>query len=99
MRALLLVTLGLAAPVSAATQFTFTLNTHDEYGAPLTQSRLYYVYRPTGLSTATPVPLLIIFEGGPDSGAYGMFNTVANQAGFVVVTAAFSGNRTGTPGT
>lgn len=83
---------------ATAVKVNFTLNTTDAYGNPMVQNRFYYKYRPDGLSTATPVPMVLIFEAGPDGGAAGVFNGKADQMGFVVVTCAFSGNSTGTPG-
>jgi poly(3-hydroxybutyrate) depolymerase len=73
----------------------FTLNTTDENGAPLTESRYYYVYRPDGLSKAAPVPMVLVMDSSPAT----FFHRKADQAGFVVVSCAFSGNSTGTPGT
>src|SRR5438094_212488 len=49
-----------SVPASAV---TFTLNTTDEYGQPLAQTRSYTVYRPSGLSTAAPVPAIIVLLG------------------------------------
>ena len=96
-----LVCLGLTGNIHAATavKVNFTLNTTDKYGYPITQSRYYYVYRPDGLSTATPVPMILVMEASPNSGAASMLNAKAAQAGFVVVSCSFSGNSTGTPGT
>lgn len=76
----------------------FTLNTTDENGAPIAESRYYYVYRPDGLSTRTPVPMVLVMEAVANNGPAGFFHRKANQAGFVVVSCSFSGNYTGTPG-
>jgi poly(3-hydroxybutyrate) depolymerase len=76
----------------------FTLNTTDAYGMPLVESRYYWVYRPSGLSRATPVPMLLVMEYGANGTPTGEFNAKAVQAGFVVVSCSFSGNSTGTPG-
>jgi poly(3-hydroxybutyrate) depolymerase len=73
----------------------FTLNTTDPYGAPLKQNRFYWVYRPDNLSKTTPVPMILVMDGGVST----YFHRKADQAGFVVVSCAFSGNSTGTPGT
>jgi poly(3-hydroxybutyrate) depolymerase len=73
----------------------FTLDTTDENGAPITENRYYYVYRPDGLSKTTPVPMVLVM----DSSLATFFHRKADQAGFVVVSCFFSGNSTGTPGT
>ena len=56
--ALFLCSLTLAGTGLAATEVRvdFTLNTTAVNGAPLRQSRYYYLYRPDNLSKATPVP-------------------------------------------
>lgn len=77
----------------------FTLNTTDPDGAPIQESRYYYVYRPDNLPKTTPIPLVIFMEASPNSGGATFFHRKADQAGFVVVAASFSGNNTGTPGT
>lgn len=84
---------------ASAVKVNFTLQTTDRYGQPISQSRYYYVYRPDGLSTAVPVPMILVMEASPNSGAATMLNAKAAQAGFVVVSCSFSGNSTGTPGT
>ncbi len=84
---------------ATAVKVSFTLNTTDKYGSPLAQNRYYYVYRPDGLSAASPVPMILVMEASPSSGAASMLNAKAAQAGFVVVSCSFSGNSTGTPGT
>jgi poly(3-hydroxybutyrate) depolymerase len=73
----------------------FTLNTTDENGAPLRENRYYYVYRPDGLSKATPIPMVLVMDSSPAT----FLHRKADQAGFVVVSCSFSGNSTGTPGT
>jgi poly(3-hydroxybutyrate) depolymerase len=87
----------LAVNARAATdaRINFTLNTTDENGQPLTESRYYYVYRPDGLSTRVPVPMILVMEAGAGSGAAGFFHRKANQAGFVVVSCAIPGNTLG----
>jgi poly(3-hydroxybutyrate) depolymerase len=87
------------ALAATAVRVDFTLNTTDENGAPLTESRYYHVYRPDGLSKTTPVPMILVMEAGPASGPAGFLHRKADQAGFVVVSCSFSGNSTGTPGT
>jgi poly(3-hydroxybutyrate) depolymerase len=87
------------ALAATAVRVDFTLNTTDENGAPLTESRYYYVYRPDGLSRTTPVPMILVMEASANSGPAGFLNRKAAQAGFVVVSCSFSGNFTGTPGT
>src|SRR2546423_11987896 len=74
---------------AAASAATFTLNTTDEYGKPLVETRSYTVYRPAGLSTATPVPAIVVLLGS------GSLTATADKYGFVVVTASFSGNSSG----
>jgi poly(3-hydroxybutyrate) depolymerase len=84
---------------AAAVKVNFILNTADPYGAPLVENRYYYVYRPDAQSLSTPVPMILVMEASPNSGAATMLNAKAAQAGFVVVSCSFSGNSTGTPGT
>ena len=97
----LLAWMMLAGQVVAATavKVSFTLHTTDVSGAPMAENRYYYVYRPDGLSMSTPVPMILVMEASPNSGAASMLNAKAAQAGFVVVSCSFSGNTTGTPGT
>ena len=85
---LCLSSLGFAVSVFAATdvRVDFTLHTTDVYGAPLTQNRYYYVYRPDGLSQAVPVPVVLAMETVPGGGPYAFFHRKADQAGFVVVS-------------
>jgi poly(3-hydroxybutyrate) depolymerase len=89
-----------ATSVWAATdvRVNFTLNTVDRNGVAVTQSRYYYVYRPDGLSKATPVPMILRMECVPNEGAATFLHRKADQAGFVVVSCSFSGNSSGTPG-
>ncbi len=87
------------ALAASAVKVSFTLYTTDKYGVPITQDRYYYVYRPDGLSTNEPVPMILVMYAAPSSGPAGMLNAKAAQAGFVVVSCSFSGNSTGTPGT
>ena len=93
------VLLALACAAHAQVKVNFTLNTTDASGAPLMQSRYYWVYRPAGLSTSAPVPMLLNMESTANGTPLNAFNTKANQMGFVVVSCSFSGNSTGTPGT
>ena len=72
----------------------FTLNTTDAYGAPLQQSRYYYVYRPDNLSKSTPVPMIVAMDAPAT-----YLHRKADQVGFLVVSCTFSGNSTGNPGT
>ncbi len=81
-----------AALAATAVKVTFTLNTTDVNGAPLTQSRYYYVYRPNGYPTTTPLPMVLIMEANVGGPADGTFNNKSAQAGFVVVTGAIPGN-------
>jgi poly(3-hydroxybutyrate) depolymerase len=84
------------ALAATAVKVTFTLNTTDAYGSPLTQSRCYYKYRPDGFPTNTPLPMVLIMEAGPDSGsADSVLNAKANAMGFVAVTCEFTGNSSG----
>ncbi|HPA17764.1 MAG TPA: putative Ig domain-containing protein [Verrucomicrobiae bacterium] len=87
---------GLAA---TAVKVNFTLNTTDAYGTPMVENRFYYVYRPDGLSTNSPVPMILVMEASPNGSPAGFLNAKAGQAGFVVVSCSFSGNSTGVPGT
>lgn len=97
----ILVCSGISGNIQAATpvKVNFILSTTDKYGNPISQNRYYYIYRPDGLSKNTPVPMILVMESSPNSGAASMFNSKAAQAGFVVVSCSFSGNSTGTPGT
>ena len=70
----------------------FTLNTTGANGAPLQESRYYYLYRPDNLSKTTPVPMILVMEAG---GPAGFLHRKAGQAGFLVVSCSFSGNSTG----
>ncbi len=92
-RALFLSLVVCATSVRAATdvRVDFTLHTADVYGAPLTQSRCYYVYRPDGLSRVVPVPMVLVMDGSPA----GFLHRKADQAGFVVVSCSWSGNSSG----
>jgi poly(3-hydroxybutyrate) depolymerase len=85
-----------ASNVLAATdvRINFTLHTTDENGAPITENRFYYVYRPDGLSKATPVPMVLVMDSSPAT----FLHRKADQAGFLVVSCSFSGNSTGAPG-
>ncbi len=73
----------------------FTLNTTDENGAPLTENRYYYLYRPDGLSRAAPVPMILVMEYGAGATPANFFHRQADQAGFVVVSCAIVGNTLG----
>src|SRR5512136_105713 len=73
----------------------FTLNTTDENGAPLTENRYYYLYRPDGLFRDVPVPMVLVMEAGAGSGPAGFFHRKADQAGFVVVSCSIVGNTLG----
>jgi poly(3-hydroxybutyrate) depolymerase len=91
---LLLGCLALTADGSAATdvRVDFTLHTTAANGAPLRQSRCYYLYRPDNLSKSIPVPMILIMEAG---GPAAFLHRKADQAGFVVVACSPSGNSTG----
>ena len=70
----------------------FTLNTTDANGVPLMQNRYYFVYRPDNLPRTAPIPMILVMEGSPGSGAAGFFHRKADQAGFAVVSCAIPGN-------
>ena len=95
-RLLLLCSLALLTRLPAATdvRVDFTLNTTDSSGAPIQQSRSYYVYRPDGLSKATPVPMVLHMAAGAGDVAT-FLHRKADQAGFVVVSCEFTGNSDG----
>ena len=101
MSSFILALLCLATGLEAASdvKVSFTLNTADPYGNPITQSRYYYLYRPDNLPKTTAVPMVLIMEASPNSGGAGFFHRKADQAGFIVVSCSFSGNSSGTPGT
>jgi len=97
-----LITFGASTPAgqpAAATgqdkQYGFTLQTKDAAGQPLQQKRIYWVYRPAGLSRAKAAPLIVFLGGGAPT----MFHRKADEAGFLVVSCSFAGNSTGTPAT
>ena len=73
-------------------QVRFTLNTKDADGAPLQESRYYYLYRPDNLPKTTPVPMVLVTDG---NGPSGYLNRKADQAGFLVVSCTHSGNSGG----
>ena len=77
----------------------FTLNTTNVYGAPLQESRYYYLYRPDNLPKTTPAPMVLVFEASPASAPAAFFHRKADQAGFILLSCSFSGNTGGTPGT
>jgi poly(3-hydroxybutyrate) depolymerase len=83
------------APAATDVRVNFALNTIDRSGVPVTQSRYYYVYRPDGLSKATPIPMILVMEAGAGGGAATFFHRKADQAGFVVVSCAIPGNTLG----
>jgi len=87
-----------AAFAGTQTKISFTLNTTDDNGAHVSQNRYYWVYRPTGLALATPVPMMLELECSPNGTPVTFMNAKADAAGFVVVSCSFSGNSTGTPG-
>jgi poly(3-hydroxybutyrate) depolymerase len=76
----------------------FTLHTTDENGGPLTESRYYYIYRPDGLSKATPVPVVLFMTAElGNAGPVGYFHRQAGQAGFISVTCTAGGKANGDP--
>jgi poly(3-hydroxybutyrate) depolymerase len=85
-----------AAPAAMDVKVNFTLPTSDASGAPLTEDRYYYLYRPDNLSRSAPVPLVLVMEAVPGGGPAGFFHRKADQAGFVVVSCAIPGNSLGT---
>ena len=89
---------GVAGHALAATdvRVDFTLNTTDEDGAPLTESRYYYLYRPDNLPKTTPIPMILAMEASAGSGPAGFFHSRADKGGFVVVSCAIPGNSVGT---
>ena len=95
---LFLIILAGGAHAATAVKVDFPLKTTDAQGAPLTQNRYFYLYRPDNLPRTTPLPMVLLMEDNPDKGVNGVLNAKANKMGFVVVTCAFSGNSTGTPG-
>ena len=90
---------AVSAHAATAVKVTFTLNTSNKSGAAIQQNRYYYLYRPDGYPTTTPLPAILVMETTPGAAAISVFNTKAAQAGFVVITCSISGNSTGTPGT
>ena len=86
-----------AGAASAATdvQVKFTLDTTDSQGNPIQQQRVYWIYRPDGLPTDRPVPMILVMDGGPAT----FFHRKADQSGFLVVSCTWSGNVSGNPGT
>ena len=74
---------------------TFTLNTTDANGAPVTQSRSYWIYRPDNLSRTNSVPMILYLEAGGDA-PMTFAHRLADQAGFVLVSCTFQGNSFGT---
>ena len=75
----------------------FILKTTDAHGAAVQQRRHYSVYRPDGLSKATPAPMVLVMDECCDVPA-AFFHQRADQAGFLVVSCSYAGNSTGTPG-
>ena len=76
----------------------FTLKTTDASGAPTTQERFYYVYRPDNLPKDKPAAMVLCMEcRGGDLPAK-LLHRKADEAGFVVVSCAISGNSTGNKG-
>lgn len=74
---------------------TFTLDTTDRYGAPIQQTRYYYVTRPDGLPKSKPAHMILVFAAVGNSGADGLFRDVAAKAGLLVISCAFTGNSDG----
>jgi poly(3-hydroxybutyrate) depolymerase len=97
-RFLILFALGVSVWASD-TKVSFTLNTTDAYGAPLQESRSYFVTRPDGLPKTRTAPMILVFEASANSGPDGLFRSIAAQYGFLIVSCSFSGNHSGTPGT
>lgn len=96
---LLLAGLAGAAGAVAATDVRsdFTLNSTDAYGAPVVQSRFYFVYRPANLARTALVPMVLVMDAAPSTSAGGgFFHRKADQAGFLVVSCSFVGNSFGT---
>ncbi len=81
-------------PAATDVRVNFVLNTTDASGAPIRQNRYYYVYRPDGLSKSAPAPVVVVMDGGAPT----FLHRKADEAGFVAVSASFSGNSSGTPG-
>jgi poly(3-hydroxybutyrate) depolymerase len=95
-RVLALACVAMAGGAFAATdvRVDFTLATTDDTHAPITQARTYYVYRPDGLSRATPVPMVLHMAAGAGDIA-SFLHRKADQAGFLVVSCEFTGNSDG----
>jgi poly(3-hydroxybutyrate) depolymerase len=70
----------------------FTLDTTDAEGAPLRESRYYFVYRPDNLPQTNSVPMVVVLDGASIASR---FHSKADQYGFVVVSGSFSGNSLG----
>src|SRR6266446_6305696 len=84
-----------SAFAATAVQVSFTLNTTDKNGAPITQSRSYSKYRPDGYPTSTPLPAILLMETGITGSANAEFLAKADQFGIVIVTCAIAGNSSG----
>ena len=96
---LLLTGLSVTTSAFAATDVrnAFTLNSTDAYGTPVVQSRSYFVYRPDNLPRTASVPMVLVMDAAPSTGAGGgFFHRKADQAGFLVVSCSFVGNSFGT---
>ena len=89
LRAAMLVTA--AAHAATDVRIDFTLTTTDADGAALKESRNYFVYRPDGRPKTSPLPMILVMDGGPAK----FFHRQADQAGFVVVSCTFTGNSLG----
>jgi poly(3-hydroxybutyrate) depolymerase len=77
-----------AAFAATDVRVNFTLNTTDPYGAPLQQTRTYWVYRPDNLPRTVTAPMILVMDGGVSS----LLHRKADQAGFVVVSCTYTGN-------
>ena len=62
-------------------KMSFTLQTTDANGAPITQQRFYYVYRPDKLPRSKPAPMVLVMEcrGGDLPAKF--FHRKADEAG------------------
>ena len=81
-----------SALAGTTTSNYFTLNSQDAYGSPLTEGRFYYVYRPSNLSLQTTAPMILFLEAGANAGPATFWNTIADQAGLVIVSCGWEGN-------
>ncbi len=85
----------MAASARADVRVDFTLDTTDPDGVPIQENRYYYVYRPAGLPKTDPVPMVLVMEASPGSGAATFWHAQADRVGLVIVSCAIPGNSGG----